>query len=470
MQPRPRVAVLGGGISGLTTAYRLRSGPDAPDVVLVEAERRLGGKVLTRSLDGRTVEAGPDAFVTRVPAMAQLVADLGLTGSLLAPAPLGSYVWSQGVLRRLPPGTVFGVPERLFPLLRSGLLSPRGVLRAGLDLVLPRRRLPHDPTVDDLVRPRFGAQVADRLVDPLVGGVHAGSTKQLSAASAVPDIEAMARDHRSLVLAVRGRGRRTSGSSGPALMSLDGGLVRLVDALADGLDGATVLTGRSVGALERAGHRFRVVLDDGEAVDADAVVVTTPAYVTAALLRDLAPGAAAALREVPYVDVATVTLSYPRTAVSRPLDATGFLVPPVDGRLLVGCTWLSAKWQHLDDGRSVLVRAMVGRAGDRRWTDLDDAELVARVHDELDRAMGLSAGPTDALVQRWPRALPQYTVGHRDRVARVDAAVAEVPGLFVTGAAYRGAGIAACVDQAERTAASVLSRLALPQPAQEVSP
>lgn len=463
MQRRPRVAVLGGGISGLTTAALLRSAPEPPDVVLVEAEARLGGKVLTRTLDGRTVETGPDAFVMRVPAMARLVDDLGLRDDLVAPAGLGSYVWSRGGLRRLPPGTVFGVPDKLLPLVRSGLLSRRGVLRAGLDLVLPRQQLGPDPTVDDLVRPRFGAEVADRLVDPLVGGVHAGSTKQLSAASAVPDIEAMARAHRSLVLAVRGRGRRTSGPGGPALMSLDGGLARLVEALVGRLDGATVLTGRAVAALEQGDDGFRVVLDDHEVLESDAVVVTTPAYVTAALLRDLAADAAAALRGVPYVDVATVTLAYPRSVFTRPLDATGFLVPPAEGRLLVGCTWLSSKWRHLAGDGTVLVRAMVGRAGDRRWVDLDDVELVARVHDELVQAMGLTGEPADALVQRWPRALPQYVVGHRDRVAHVDTALARVPGLFVTGAAYRGAGIAACVDQAERTVQSVLSRLALPQ-------
>lgn len=470
MQPRPRVAVLGGGISGLATAALLRrSGPDAPDVVLVEAEGRLGGKVLTHRLDGRQVETGPDAFLVRVPAMARLVEDLGLGDAVVAPAGLGSYVWSRGALRRLPPGTVFGVPERLLPLLRSGLLSPRGVLRAGLDLVLPRRGLGEDPTVDDLVRPRFGAEVAERLVDPLVGGVHAGRTHELSAASAVPDIEGLARNNRSLYLAVRRRARRTPLSSGPSLVSLDGGLGRLVDALVARLDATQVLTGTPVTSLERMGSGFRVTVG-GTTVDADAVVLATPAFVTADLLETLAPDAAVALREVPYVDVATVTLTYPREAIQRPLDATGFLVPPVEGRLLVGCTWLSAKWPHLAGGPAHVLRAMVGRAGDRRWIDLDDDQLVARVHDELVEAMGLSAAPLHAHVQRWPRALPQYAVGHRTRLAQVDRALAEVPGLFVTGAAYRGAGIAGCVDQAEKTAASVLAQLASPSPAQEVVP
>lgn len=463
MERRRHVVVIGGGISGLATAAFLRrDSHGAPDVTVIEADARLGGKVLTHDLCGLAIDTGPDAFLVRVPAMARLLADLGFDDDLVAPAALGSYVWSRGRLRRLPTGTVFGIPDRMLPLARSGLISPPGLLRAGLDLVLPRRELGADPTVEQLLLPRFGKELVERLVEPLLGGVHAGSTQQLSAASTVPDIEALARGERSLFRALRRRRRGAPPATGPTLVSLEGGLERLITALLARLGPEQVLTGRPATAIERAGHGFRVSLGRGElatTLDADAVVVATPAFVAAELLRPLLPAAADALAGVPYADVATVTLAYPRAAVSRPLDATGFLVPPVEGRLLVGCSWLSAKWAHLGAGPSVVIRAMVGRAGDRRWVDLDDDALVARVHAELVEAIGLSTHPEQAHVQRWPRAIPQYVVGHRARIDEVDQALVALPGLHLTGAAYRGVGIAGCVQQAEQTAGNVLAQL-----------
>jgi len=194
---------------------------------------------------------------------------------------------------------------------------------------------------------------------------------------------------------------------------------------------------------------------------ADAVVLATPAFVTARLLADVTPDAATLLAQVLYADVATIWLAYPRSAVQRRLDGTGFLVPPEEGKLLVGCTWSSAKWPHLADDDVVLIRCMVGRHGDRRWVNMDDDTLVGRVHDELVEPMGLTAGPVHQRIQRWPQGLPQYLVGHQDRLDAVDAALRHLPGLYLTGAAYRGVGLASCVADAERTATDV---------AQDVSP
>lgn len=455
----PRVAVVGGGVSGLAAARLLcTSAEPAVRVTLVEAAPRLGGKVNTRTLEGLPVDTGPDAVMARLPAMQALIDELDLSNAVATPEPLGAYVWSRGSLRRLPAGTSFGVPDRIGPLVRSRLLSARGLLRAGGDLVLPRRPLPADPTVSELLQPRLGREAIDRLVQPLLGGVHAGSTDELSAASTVPEIAALLRGGRSAYLTMRRRPKNAP--DGPVMVSFEGGLCRLIDALAGSLVNADadVRTGVAVTALDRDPDGFRLTLDSGVQVEADTVVLAAPAYVTADLLANLSPAAAVALREIGYVDVATVTLAYPRQVVRRPLDATGFLVPPVEGRLLVGCSWLSSKWSALGDQDCVLIRAMVGRSGDRRWLDLDDDTLVGRVHDELVEAMGLAGRPGAALVQRWPRAIPQYTVGHADRVSRIDTALADVPGVYVTGAAYRGAGVASCVSDAQRTAASVLAR------------
>ncbi len=468
MSNHQRVVVVGGGVSGLVTAYLLaRDGGPGVDVVLLEASERLGGKILTQDVAGHPVDMGPDALLVRLPAMRALLEDLDLTGAIVAPGASGAFIWSRARLRPLPPSTLFGIPQKLLPLLRSGLLSPLGVARAALDLVLPRTRTSDDPSVGELVRPRFGAQVFERLVDPMLGGVHAGRADELSAQSSVPEIAALARRSRSIYLGSRSM-RRGSTASGPALVTLEGGLTRLVETLVGRLDGCDVRLGAQVTGLRRDGAArdadaldgggpggYVVELAGGEELAADTVVLATPAYVAADLLARVAPDAAVAAREVPYADVASLTLVYPRDAVTHGLDGTGFLVPPEEGLLLVGCSWLPAKWPHLTDPSSVLIRAMVGRHGDDRFASMDDDTLVAQVHRELVQTMGMSAAPTSAHVQRWPRAMPQYTVGHRRRLERIDHALTDVPGIQVTGAAFGGVGIASCVARAQRTAAAL---------------
>jgi oxygen-dependent protoporphyrinogen oxidase len=312
--------------------------------------------------------------------------------------------------------------------------------------------------------------VFDRLVEPLLGGVHAGRAAELSAHSTVPDIEAIARDNRSLYLGIR-RMRRNAppASGGPALVTLDGGLARLVEALVTRLAGADLRPDSTVGLIARVGDRYRVALVGGEEIVADAVVLATPAFATARLLADLAPEAATELAQIPYVDVATICLAYPRTALGRPLDGTGFLVPPEEGKFLVGCTWSSAKWPHLADDTHVVIRCMVGRRGDSRWLDMDDETIVRRVHGELVEAMGLTAGPVQERVQRWPQAMPQYLVGHQDRLDALDAALRDLPGLYLTGAAYRGIGLASCVANAQRTAKKITEALSETRPLTEVT-
>jgi len=471
MQSRPQVVIVGGGVSGLATAHYIHShlGPDVK-LTVVEGGPRLGGKVANQQFSGHLVDTGPDAVLVRAPAMAALLEDLGLGDQIVAPAGLGAHVWSRGKLRRLPTGTLFGVPDRLIPLMKSGLMSPAGLARAALDLVLPRRHTSSaDPSIAELVTPRLGSQVFDRLVEPLLGGVHAGRAAELSAKSTVPDIVALARKNRSLYLGLRKMRRHAPPSTGaPVLVTLNGGLGRLVEALVARLGGDDLWLGNAAQAIKRVGDQYRVELADGQSIAADAVVLATPAYATAELLADLAPDASTVMAEIPYVDVATIWLSYPRSAMGRPLDGTGFLVPPEEGKLMVGCTWSSAKWPHLADDNLVLIRCMVGRRGDRRWVDMDDDTMVRRLHEELVEAMGLTAGPDQQSIQRWPLAMPQYLVGHQDRLDALDAAIHHLPGLYLTGASYRGIGLASCVADAKRTAQNVAHDVS--QPPADVRP
>jgi protoporphyrinogen/coproporphyrinogen III oxidase len=462
MQTQPKVVVVGGGMSGLATAHFIhRSLGEGVQITLVEAGPQLGGKVATQEFGSHLVDTGPDALLMRVPAMATLLKDLGFNDQLVAPVSLGAHVWSRGRLRRLPTGTLFGVPDRLVPLVKSQLLSPMGLARAALDLVLPRNRsLSDDPSIADLVAPRLGSQVFDRLVEPLLGGVHAGRAAELSARSTVPEIASLARKNRSLYLGLRRlRHHAAPSSGGPVLITLAGGLVRLIDALAAQLGKADVRLSTTVSHLAREGAGYRVALSDGQNIAADAVVLATPAFVSSSLLADVAPDVATVLDEIPYVDVATIWLAYPPSAMGRPLDGTGFLVPPEEGKLLVGCTWSSAKWPHLHDDNLVLIRCMVGRRGDTRWLGMDDDALVRGVHDELAEAMGLTSGPIHQSIQRWPNGMPQYVVGHQKRLDAVEAALGDLPGLYLTGAAFRGVGLASCVADAERTSQKVAAVL-----------
>lgn len=464
------VLVVGGGVSGLATAYFLRKrlGSNA-SVLVLEADPRPGGKVWTRTVAGLPVDVGPDAFLARAPQLRSLVADLGLAEQVTGPAASGAYVWSRGRLRRLPPGALFGIPDRIVPMLASGLLSPRGAARAAVDLVRPTTT-PRcaDPSVGDLLRPRFGREVFDRLVQPLVGGVHAGDADLLSASATVPEIAALARSGRSLFLTLRARRRAASaaaraepGRPSPALVSLLGGMGGLVEALVAAVD-ADLRSGVRVEDVAASPEGLLVSTSAGH-VSAHQVVLAAPAPAAADLLARHNVTASATLREIPYVDVANVTLAFRAADLSGvPMDGTGFMVPPVEGELLVGCSWLSSKWPHLVGKDVLLIRSMVGRAGDQRWTAFDDDELVLQVRESLSRLMGVSAAPVDVLVQRWPSAMPQYTVGHAERLARLDAALVSSPSLHVTGAAYRGAGLAGCVAQASIVASQVCERLAVP--------
>jgi oxygen-dependent protoporphyrinogen oxidase len=456
----PHTVVIGAGVSGLATAYllRRRTGNRAAVTVLEQAGQ-VGGKVRTVDLAGLPVDTGPDAFLARSVALRALIDELGLGSRVVEPLPGGAYVWSRGRLRPLPPGAAFGLPERLWPLLRSGLLSPAGGARAGLDLVLPARNGSHDPSVRDLVRPRFGSQVYTRLVEPLVGGVHAGDPALLSARSAVPEIAAMAGHGRSLYLAMRGRRRAAPAGPGkrPApLVSLRGGMSGLTDTLADSLGAQTITTGVRVGPIERSRGGLLTVPTDRGALTATDVVLATPAHAAAEILHPLSSTAAGLLREIPYVDVANVTLAFRREDLRALPVGTGFLVPPTESELIVGCTWLTSKWPHLVNADTVLIKAMVGRHGDDRWVAMSDEELTAGVRDGLARILGIDAHPVDTLVQRWPRSMPQYVVGHAARLERLDAELAGLGRVHLTGAAYRGVGLAGCATQAEATAARIV--------------
>lgn len=442
----PSVAVVGGGITGLAAAWELVTG--GAQVTVYEAGHRLGGRILTADVAGRPVDLGPDSVLARVPHALDLCRELGLGDELVHPAAEGAAVWSEGRLRPLPRGLVLGAPPGagdLIGLARSGLLSPLGAMRASLDLVRPATRWGPDPSVGELVTGRLGPEVHQRLVDPLVGGIHAGPSALLSARLAAPQL-AEAASSRSLILGLRsGRRARTGGPAAPVFASLRGGLGRLVGRLEEEL--------RARGADLKLAAPAEAVPVPGSA----ATVLAVPAGAAARLVGAASPDAAAGLGGVDYASVALTVLVYRAEALRQPLSGTGFLVPASDDRLVTACSFGSSKWPHWAAPGDIVLRASAGRWGDGRALALDDGDLVARIHEELAGMVGLGTEPRLARVTRWERAFPQYRPGHADRVASVEAALArDLPTVTIAGAAYRGVGIAACVASGRSAARRAL--------------
>jgi oxygen-dependent protoporphyrinogen oxidase len=420
-----KYAVVGGGIAGLAAAYDLA---EHGEVVVHEANERVGGKLRTEPFAGVQLDAAPDAFLARRPEAVQLCEELGLRDELEPPAAGSSFIWSRGALRPVPKGQVLGVPTDFKALRASGVLSTLGVARAALEPWLPGTPLGPDETVGDVIRRRYGAETAARLVDPLIGGINAGHTDRLSIDCVAPQIAAAARKGRSLAKALRDL---PAPQPGPVFLTLPGGMERLVDAL--------------VHAIERRGGEVRAAspVTSLDQLDADRLVLAVPAFAAAPLLADRAPAASEALAGITYSSVVLVAFAYPDGAVDRPLDASGFLVPRPEGLLMTACSWSSSKWSHLaGDGRFIL-RVSAGRVGDDRALGMSDEAVVGQLRDELRTTMGVHGEPLEVAVHRWPRAFPQYAPGHLDRMARAQRALP--PELALAGAMLGGVGIPACI-------------------------
>ncbi|HLF27454.1 MAG TPA: protoporphyrinogen oxidase [Anaerolineae bacterium] len=458
---KKRVVIVGGGIAGLAAAYRLQqTAPDAA-ITLVESEQRLGGKIVTERVAGFVIEGGPDSFLSYKPRGLGLCRELGLEDRLHGTNEKvhRTYVMRGQKLYPLPEGLSGLIPSRFGPMLKTGLISPIGKLRMGLDYVIPSRSGNGDETLAAFVQRRLGRELYDRLIEPLLSGIYAGDGAELSLGATFPQLRQAELDHGSLIRGMLAAKQKSPSANGhrqwPAFLTPATGLVEIVEALEAKLTGVELRVGARAARVAAAGDRFRVLLEPGDSIVADAVILATPAFVAADLISNLDSQLADTLRSIPYVSTATVSVAYPLAHIPRPLDGYGYLVPRAEGRAILACTWTSTKFPHRAPKGYGLIRAFVGRAGQEEALDGSDDDLLNLVREELRTVLGITAPPMLQRVFRWPKAMPQYTLGHLDRLTVIDRRLAAHPGLVLAGNAYRGVGIPDCIASGEAAAEQV---------------
>jgi protoporphyrinogen/coproporphyrinogen III oxidase len=479
-----RVAVIGGGVSGLAAAFFLKDAGLA--VTVFEGSPRLGGKLAVSEVAGVLVDAGAEALLARRPEGTGLIGAAGLSGELVLPGTTAAGIWTRGQIRPLPRRQFMGVPADLGELAGTGIVSEAGVARAGEDLTRPTSASAGDESVASRVGGRFGPEVVDRLVEPLLGGVYAGRTDDLSFEATLPALAQAARGRGSLAEAAAsllppphsapagqeapagqsaldgGPGGQPGAGPQPVFTTLAGGLGGLPSRLAE-QSGAVIRTSAMVRELSRTAGGWQLTIGsvhNPETITMDGVIIAVPARPASRLLAQVVGGgqAAAALAEIKYASMAIVTLAYPEAAFPEQLARSGFLVPAVDERAIKAVTFSTVKWPHLRRASRGLhiVRCSVGRLGEEAVLQREDGELAALAAADLAKATGVHGTPADVRVSRWGGGLPQYSVGHLERVQRIRTGVAGLPGLAVCGAAYDGVGIPACIASAGLAASQVL--------------
>lgn len=462
----PTVVIIGGGIAGLAAAARMHEERPDAEIVVLEGSPQIGGKLQLAEVGGVVVDVGAESMLNRRPEGVGLVQTSGLGGDLTHPATISAQLWNRDEMVPMPK-TLMGIPTDLRVLAETGVISKPGMARAAMDAVLPATSLEgRDTSVGALVEERFGKEVVDRLVEPLLGGVYAGHARELSARAAVPQVVALLDRDRSLGKAAARAMAGTTNDS-PIFAGIVGGIGRLPGAVA-AVSGARIEVDTTArGLARRPEGGWTIVVGstrDPRLMHADAVIVAVPARPAARLLSEVAPAAALELARIEYASVALVTMAFAERDFPA-VVGSGFLVPPVEKRRIKASTFSFAKWDWVREaGNGVLVmRCSLGRHREEHQLQVSDEELVELALTDLADAIGLSVRPIDHHVQRWGGGLPQYAVGHLDRIATVRSEVERLPGLAVCGAAYDGLGIPACIASAQLAVASVLPDLpALP--------
>ncbi len=468
-----KFVIVGGGISGLAAAHALvergaqHGDASSVEALLLEASARLGGTIHTEHRDGFLIERGPDSLISEKPEAVSLAERVGLKENLINTNAehRRAFLVRDGRLRPLPEGFRLIAPTAWGSFLRSDAFSLSMKARIALDLVLPRRSGEgvDDESLADFVRRRFGREALERVAQPVIGGIYTADPEQLSLRATMPRFLDMERDHRSVILALRDAQKRarqqngsqsqrgTSGARYSLFLSFDGGMQMLTDRLASRLAPASLRLNTTIErlAFDTAARKWRIKTNAGGTIDADAVCLALPAHAAARLLRDVDNELARELAAIPYASTATVNLAYDREQIRHPLDGFGFVVPRVEGRAILACTFSSVKFSGRAPEGKVLLRAFVGGALQSEMFALDDDAMLHAVRRDLADLIGARGAPLFSIIERWTNSMPQYHVGHLDRIRRIRARLAALPNLHLLGNAYDGAGIPDLIRSAE---------------------
>ena len=457
-----RIVIIGGGISGLAAAHRVLELNPAAQVTILEASSRLGGTIQTESRDGFLIERGPDSFISEKPHAVALAKRLGLESRLIETNEKyrRSFIVRNGRLRPVPEGFQLLAPSRMWPFITSDIFSLTGKVRMAADLFLPRKSTngTTDESLASFVRRRLGVEALDRMAQPMVGGIYTADPETLSLRATLPRFLEMEREHRSLILAMLRQGRAqksgTSGARYSLFLSFDRGVQVLVDAVTRINADFRVETRAQRLTFDQG---WTITTDKDEVFKADAVCLAVPAYIAASLLGEIHEPLAEKLRAIKYASTATINFGYRRAAIEHPLNGFGFVVPFVEKRSLIACTFSSVKFSGRAPEGHVLLRAFAGGALQPEIFALDEAELAARVETDLRELLGINEAPLFVETAKWERSMPQYEVGHLDRIVEIENEVSKFPGLTLAGNSYRGAGIPDCIRSGEAAAEAMIS-------------
>ncbi len=450
--------MVGGGITGLAAAHRLCEQDPSIKVTLLEASARLGGTIQTNQRDGFLLERGPDSFISEKPQALALAKRLGLESRIIQTneADRRSFIVRNGRLRAVPEGFQLLAPSRMWPFITSDIFSLAGKARMAADLFLPRKSTNgvNDESLASFVRRRLGNEALARMAQPMVGGIYTANPETLSLRATLPRFLDMEQKHRSLILAMLRQGREqktgTSGARYSLFLSFDRGMQVLVDALTS--IKADVRLNTRVERLKLDDSGWTITTNTGEQLHANAVCLAVPAYIAASLLSDTSKELAQNLNHINYASTATINFGYRRSDIQHPLNGFGFVVPYIEKRSLIACTFSSKKFSGRAPDDHVLLRAFAGGALQPEIFALDEATMMSRVEADLGELLGISGEPRFIEVAKWERSMPQYEVGHLDRINEIDTLVAKLPGLAVAGNSYRGAGIPDCIRSGESAA------------------
>jgi len=463
-----KVVIIGGGISGLSAAYYLQKSINARrlpiEVQLIEASHRLGGKMQTVIRDGFIIERGPDSFLARKTSIINLAKEVGMEDKLVPNSTGKSFVLANEKLFSIPGGAMMGIPTEIGPFVTTGLISIPGKLRAAADLVLPRSESGKDQSLGEFFRRRLGDELVENLIEPLLSGIYAGDIDQLSLQATFPQFYEVEQKYRSLILGMKKtipsqpkpkemKEKKTGG-----FLTFKTGLQSFAEAIEAKLAHESILKGHRVEKIIRVNQKYEIYLNNGEMLIADSIIAATPHKVTQAMFSDypfFEP-----FKSVPSTSVATVALAFPEEAIKQDIDGTGFVVSRNNDYSITACTWTHKKWIHSAPKGKALLRCYVGKAGDETIVDLSDDQIVKIVLEDLKKTMDITMNPDFFIVSRWKNSMPQYTVGHKQRLKKIlEHMKTELPGVFLAGSSYGGVGMPDCIDQGEAAVQNALNYL-----------